>query len=440
VKTNFLTFCRGAKKSKHSGAAKGFTLIELLVAMAVFVVVAGTAFTLFGKHEAYAIRQEGLSGVDIGLRNAIAQMQMDLSSAGQNLLLGAPGATPFSLGVIVENNVPGVAAACTPNANTYAYPVPSACFDGLMIISSKPCTAAGGQYAPVLALTANVNNINTLTTTSVTDNNAGANMANDASCFQAGDEVLIVEQNTQNPPYCTGVVQSPYCMTVVSLSSNAAYVSATSSITLTFNPPGANGVPAGCPGASCNDPLGIVYQAYAGGGTNYLNLLTANFALGAYVVDLGSGSNDISYAVQVNPSDATDPQLIRCGTQLALCTAGAGQVLADQVIGFKIGAALWDSADQEDIASYFYNAANYCNGSVPVGAPTDCTATPPPSNDPEDYSLVRSIRVSMIGRTKPEADQTLNQFKNGFDNGPYLVQQASVAVDIRNMSNVDFGN
>lgn len=445
MKTKITNHRADAIQSGASTHARGFTLIELLVAMAVFVIVAGTAFSLFGKHEAYAIHQESLSGVNIGLRNAMAQMQIDLSSAGQNLFYGAPGVTtPFSLGVIVNNNVPaiqgGAGAACAPNTNTWAYPVPSACFDGFMIINAKPCAITGGQ-SPVLALTGAVNNINTLTSTSVTDISVGANMTNDASCYQTGDEVLIVEQNTQADPTCTGTVESAYCMTVVSLTSNAVYVPATSSITLTFHAPGANGAPSGCPGTSCNDPLGIVYPAYAGGGTsNYQNLLTANFALGTYVVDLGTGSNDVSYTVQLNPSDATDPQLVRCNTQLALCTAAAGQVVADQVIGFKVGAALWDSADKEDIASYFYNAAGYCNGSIPYSAPTNCSATPPLANDVYDYSLIRSMRISMIARTKPQSDQTLYNFKNGFDAGPYLVQQASVAVDLRNMSNNDFGN
>lgn len=114
--------------------------------------------------------------------------------------------------------------------------------------------------------------------------------------------------------------------------------------------------------------------------------------------------------------------------------------MTDQVVGFKVGAALWGAQQGNgvtDVASYFYNSANYCNGGI-QGA--NCDATPPPNNDPYDFSLIRSIRVSLVARTKPQADPTLNNFKNGFDNGPYLVQQASVAVDIRNMSINDFGN
>ncbi|MGH9717462.1 MAG: PilW family protein [Candidatus Acidiferrales bacterium] len=431
------------KNAPRSPKAKGFTLIELLVAMVVFVIVAGTAFSLFGKNEAYAVHQEGLSGVNIGLRNAMSQLQMDLSGSGENLLANAPGAVQsFSLGVIVQNNVPtaqgGVGANCTPNTSTWAYPVESACYDGIMIVNPKLCSAAGGTYAPVLALQTGLL-LNTASSLSATDNALGANLANDASCFKNGDEILVYEQNTQSPPTCfTGGQQSDYCMTVVTLNADAA--AGPTSISLSYDPPGVNGVPSGCPGSSCNDPLGIIYQAYGAGGNNYGNALNSNFPAGAYLVNLGTGANDISYSVQDNPADPTDPQLLRCTSVLALCTAATGQELTDQVIGFKVGAALWDNQDQEDIASYFYNAAAYCNGSIPVSAPTDCSVSPPPANDANDYALVRSIRISMIARTKPETDQTLYNFKNGFDDGPYLVQQASVAIDIRNMSIGDFGN
>lgn len=428
------------KALRMSGTERGFTLIELIVAMAVFVIVAGTAFTIFGKHEEYAVRQEGLSSVNIGLRNAIAQMQMDLSGGGQNLLATAPGAAPpFSLGVIVQNNMPGTAAACTPNANTWAYPIPSACYDGFMIVNPKGCAVLSLVAPSGLALSST-------NSMSVTDNSTAPNLTSDAACFQTGDELLVLtESNTETLLTCntTSGEQSEYCMSVVTLTNKGQAVPTASptSITLDYNPPATNGGPSGCPGATCSDALGVIYQAYGNGGNNYGNALeSGTFPNGAYVVDLGPASNQISYSVQLNPSDATDPQLVRCTAPLALCSAATGQVLADQVIGFKVGAALWDNEDQEDIASYFYNAANYCNGSVPVAAPTNCTATPPPANDRDDYALVRSIRISMIGRTKPESDMTLNNFKNGFDNGPYLVQQASVAVDIRNMSNTDFGN
>ncbi len=102
-------------------------------------------------------RQQNLSGVNIGLRNAMSQLEMDLSGAGQNFLSGVVNAQPFGLGVIIQNNVPGVAPACLPNPATWAYPVPSSCFDSFTIVSTKPCATAGGTTAPVLVVNENAN-------------------------------------------------------------------------------------------------------------------------------------------------------------------------------------------------------------------------------------------------------------------------------------------
>ena len=46
----------------------------------------------------------------------------------------------------------------------------------------------------------------------------------------------------------------------------------------------------------------------------------------------------------------------------------------------------------------------------------------------------------MIARTQPKVNQAFAQIRNGFDGGPYIVQQASVVVDLRNMSDNEFGN
>ena len=109
------------------------------------------------------------------------------------------------------------------------------------------------------------------------------------------------------------------------------------------------------------------------------------------------------------------------------------------MIGFKIVAALWDNAAQgaTEIANYFYNSATYCSDAVNNA---DCTKVPPPANDPNDFNLIRAIRISMIGRTTPRSDISVSNFQNSFDNGPYWVQQASVAVDLRNMSSDDLGD
>lgn len=404
-------------------SSAGFSLIELLVAMFIFLVVAGAAFSLFNQHAALAARQQNLSGVNIGLRNGMAQLEMDLSGAGQNLLSGVSGAQPFNMGLLIQNNVPGSAPTCSPNTSNWSYPVPSACFDSMTVLNPK-------SSCPVVDINDPGNSSESLSTSSimwVDDPNKpgdGPTLTNDASCYKNGDEVLVVElpSGLQQPQCDSGSFN--YCVSVVTLTKDANVSG--SKIQLQHNPTGAS-----------SDPLGIIFNSAGTNNFSKANSLNTNVTNGSYVIDLGAGAGDITYGVQANPSNPADPQLVRClGTS---CTGTNAQVIVDQVVGFKVGASLWDSAQSgaTDIANYFYDSSKYCSDAV-GGA--DCSTSPPPQNDPYDFTLVRSIRISMIVRTTPQLDQTLRSFQNGFDQGPYLVQQGSVVVDLRNMSIPDFGN
>ena len=431
---------------RPSHSTRGFSLLELVTAMAMFLVVAGAAFSLFTQHQLLSGRQQNLSGVNINMRNAMAQLEMDLSGAGPNYLAGIPtqgGAPPYSftLGVMIQDHPPGSPTACTPNTTTWAYPVPSACFDTLTVVNQK-APVAGATYPPVLTINDASDNLSSSTTINAVPANPADVLATDAAFFQQGDEVLVLlPNNTASPPTC-GPNQSAFCMAVITLTANATVVGA--NIQLTHSLIQASGKPNSCPGASCTDPLGIVYNPNPDpnntNGANYYNALKDTFAQGAYLIDLGTGSNDITYSVQINPTNSADAQLVRCTG--ASCTAANEQVVVDQIVGFKVGAALWDdrtSGTITDVGSYFYDAALFCNGFINGG--TDCDATsPPPANDAYDFTLVRTVRISAIGRTTPLADPSLNNFTNGFDNGHYLIQQAAVVVDLRNMSNGDFGN
>ncbi|MGH9574442.1 MAG: hypothetical protein ACRD40_13060, partial [Candidatus Acidiferrales bacterium] len=394
------------------------------------------------QHTALAVRQQNLSGVNIGLRNGLAQLQIDLAGAGQNLLATDKTAPSFDLGVIIRNNVPGKAATCTPDTSTWAYPVSSACFDSFTIVNLNACAtgAGGGTTAPVLVIDdAGSEDLSANGTTYANDPNFSENagsLTSDASCFKAGDELLYIEipQGGTTAPQCGDNTTMFYCLAVTTLTADAKETTATGvpTLNLTHNLVGTGGAVAGCPGSSCTDALGII------GASNFEHALLANFpSATTYIVDLGKGSNDVTYAVLANAANASDPQLLRCGG--AVCTAASGQVVTDQVIGFKIGAALWDNDpdDATDIANYFYDGTKYCSNAI-NGA--DCTVSPPPKNDPYDFTLVRSVRISMVARTTPQTDQTLRSFANGFDQGPYLVQQGSVVVDLRNMSIPDFAN
>jgi len=96
-------------------------------------------------------------------------------------------------------------------------------------------------------------------------------------------------------------------------------------------------------------------------------------------------------------------------------------VVAEQVIGFKLGASIWNDSNGTD--QYYFDASAYPNA--------DGTGT-----DPYNYTLVRSIRVSLIGRTTPIVDPTYS-FRNTFDNGAYQIQAVSVVVNPRNLSMKD---
>jgi prepilin-type N-terminal cleavage/methylation domain-containing protein len=437
----------------RSAADRGFTLIELMVAMALFLIVAGAAFSLFNQHVQMATRQQNYSSVNIALRNAMSQLEVDLSGAGQNLVstdTRAQGEN-FTLGVIIHNNFAGVATACAVNTTSWSYPISSACFDSFTTVNLKPCTAAGGTTAPVLQLNdpggateylASAANVYGNDTAQPTVSSVATN---DASCFQSGDEILVVQVPTQSDSFVScDTGNFSYCMGVVTLTANAttSLQSGTYYIKLPHTAAG-----------SSNDPLQIVYAS--GGITNFANALNVGSAapsgyasgIGTFIMDLGTAANNniVSYAVMANPSNAADPQLVRCPG--STCTAANAQVVADQVIGFKVGADIWGSqqGNTAEIGNYIYNAAHYCSNAMvaSVGPPVtyvDCTQTPPSAYDPYDYTLVRSVRISLIGRTTPAIDNQMAAFQNGFDGGPYLVQQAAVVVDVRNLSDLDSTN
>jgi len=57
-----------------------------MVSLAVFLVIAGAAFSLFATHAPLFTRQQNISGLNISLRNAVTQMELDAVNAGNGLL------------------------------------------------------------------------------------------------------------------------------------------------------------------------------------------------------------------------------------------------------------------------------------------------------------------------------------------------------------------
>jgi len=133
--------------------------------------------------------------------------------------------------------------------------------------------------------------------------------------------------------------------------------------------------------------------------------LTDTFGPGDWVVRL------LPITYSVNANNPNDPQLVRA-------QAGTQYVLMDQVIGFKVGAALWNNYNTSTF-QYNYNAASYTTGSNPAGT------------NAYQYNLIRSVRVSIIGRTQPDPT---NPYRNAFDWGPYQIRGNSIVVDPRNLT------
>ena len=98
---------------------------------------------------------------------------------------------------------------------------------------------------------------------------------------------------------------------------------------------------------------------------------------------------------------------------------GISTLIAEQIIGFKVGAATWIPAASTSTLTYSFYAQN------------SALSTPPGYGS--NFELVRSVRVTLIGRTNPNPDPTYT-FRNTFDGGPYQVFDATVVINPRNLT------
>ena len=99
--------------------------------------------------------------------------------------------------------------------------------------------------------------------------------------------------------------------------------------------------------------------------------------------------------------------------------SGNTDIIAEQIIGFKAGAATWIPAASTSTLTYSFYAQNATS------------ATPPGYGS--NFELVRSVRVTLIGRTTPNPDPTYT-FRNTFDGGAYQVEPATVVINPRNLT------
>jgi len=373
---------RLATNSRKAGKRleAGFSLVELMAAMTIFVIVSAAALSLFSIQQPLFRRQQGLVGVNIGLRNALTQLQMDAVNAGARFFTGIN--IPSSpIGVTVNHPNPG--AGCYVGG-TYT----ATCFDTLNVIAidanTPPINPTAGSLTsapPVLALPA-----------------TGKTAPQTAALFKRNDQILFLSNDAQK-------------LTTAVLTADATAVGG--NVQFQFNATDTSGKYSPISATDCratnnNDPLCIATHAlndvFAGDvvtGSPVHNVsLSSSFGATDWILKLAP----ITY--QVDLTDATNPELTR--TQ-----SGTTSVVMEQIIGFRVGGAVWNDATATTNANYYYDPSTY---------PT-----------PYDFSLVRSIRVSLIGRTPPSTDPSYT-FRNSFDNGPYQIVGASVVINPRNQS------
>jgi prepilin-type N-terminal cleavage/methylation domain-containing protein len=353
-----------ACSSLHSG----FSLIELMVALAVFVIIGGAAASLFKQHVPVFVSQQSQVALNFSLRNAVTQLQTDASNAGEGFYQAAdtPG---WPLGITVVNQPYNPLVSCW-NSATFVYS--ASCFDTLNIIAtdltttaSHPSNSAG---APVVTTSTDVYLTPVAPTT----------LSQLAGSYKTGDQILFVTNDGTQ-------------MTTAKLTANGvvsgAYVHLQHGVT------NGNGTNTG----TTNDSYSISTNADVTG-------LTSTFDNNDWVLKLAP----ITYKVDTT-TDPNSPRLTRI--QVATSTqAATTDVIAEQIIGFKVGVSLYNPTTLSD-DPYIYSVSSLT-----------------------DFTKVRAVRISLISRTSPNF---ANASHNTFDGGPYKIEAASVVVNPRSLSMKD---
>jgi len=357
----YLFACPGSKALRTRSGSFGFTFIELMVAMAVFLIIGGAALTLFHRHALLFGDQQSQVALNVSMRNALSLMQIDTVNAGTGYYAGA-NISSWPIGVTIINNK---AAGSCYNAATSTYT--PGCFDQLNIIATDTNTP------PSHPDDGSGNCVSTTSAVLFATPQAGTTAPQLAADFKAGDQILIVKGDGSQ-------------MTTAILTTGGQV--AGGRVQVQHNPTAADGS-----NNVSNDPLGLT--------TNPSSKLGSTFCPTDWILKI----SPVIYSVDT--IDPGDPKLTR--TQ-----SGVNSVVSDQIVGFKVGASIWNAATATSNDTYNFDASTYAF----------------------DYSSIRSIRISLIGRTTPlNAGQS--DYKNSFDGGHYRIEAISTVINPRNLSMKD---
>jgi prepilin-type N-terminal cleavage/methylation domain-containing protein len=387
------------QKNRENGRSKGFTLIEFAVSMSIFTIVMAAVFTLFRKNDPLFSQQQTMVGMNLALQGAVTQMELDGVNAGTGYYPGT-NIPNWPIGITIQNSVP-VTGSCGDNATfTYA----ATCFDTLNFITVDPNTAP--QHLGALNGT-----ISTTASPMVlyTPGLTAGQLTTLAGLYHSGDELMLLAVDGS-------------LMTTVKLTANGTVSGGAVSLAFTAtNADGTNTV--------ANDYLGITSSTDSASNNGHTQLGTV-FGNSDWILRL----QPITYSV--NTANTADPQLMR--TQ-----GGVSTLVADQVIGFRIGAALYNDTHNTD--SITSNLPANCSSTSDTSTSTGGYGTynynacsyGASAGGTYDFSIIRSIRVSIIGRTNPSANNSAITFKNSFDSGPYQIQGLAIVINPRNLSMAD---
>jgi type II secretory pathway pseudopilin PulG len=375
--------------SKPCDSVAGVTLVELLVAMFMFGVISAAAFTLVAQSQPVFNQQQGLAAVNIAIRNATAQMQLDVANGGSNYYNGI-NIPNWPVGVVVVNNTP--ASDCETSTTTWIYG--ASCFDAMNIISSDsntlPANATDGTIAGC-----HLTNSTVAYLSPASANPAGSGYPTLAAATAAAanykynsgvspDQILFVKGDG-----------SAYTTAVLTAASTTATIGGRFYVQLTHGATNSDGTNA----SQTNDAQQITVNQDTAAGTYQNTMLSDSYCASDYVLRL----TPVMYSVDT--TIANNPTLVRQEPGGVTSTV---QKLSEQIIGFKVMVTLINDPAGN---VYHWKNSDYLN----------------------NYTLVRSIRISLIGRTIPQSDPTYT-FRNTFDAGPYQVQGTSVVINPRNMS------